>query len=197
MFNKKVITFTGDVSHYITKHPEQGFKKKQQVEVPNNYELVLIAEDGTTEVIRNQYVVKLKEPYRFMYFVKNNKKIIKTNWGTASRIQTKTKQNETVSIGGYGTIEFRMVNAIRLISYRMNNDAFIDEELLIEMLLSKLPEVLADAVDTLGLIDAEDINALQKDLKEQTLEKLKHQGTLMGLDIADFVIEHINVQSVD
>ena len=191
---KKKVAFAGDVNHLITKHSADKYGKGQVVEVPKGYDVIMIASDGTIESLKNAFEFKLKDKIKYVYYVKSTKTIMKGNWGTPARISVKEKGGSQVTLGAYGTFEFRLVNAIKFINTSMTNIEFVDEGLLTELVLARVVEVFQQVVREIKVVDQEEINDLTLLFKEKVTENLNRKLDDSGIEMVEILIENLNIQ---
>ena len=195
MFSKKIIKFSGEKDHLITKSHDSSLKKGIQIEVPMGYELLLVENDGTQELIKNQTLYTLKKPVYLLYYIKGNRKIIKSNWGTSTRIQTKTEKG-LEKLGGFGHIEFKLLNPSRFIATRMENDTHVDEIMLKKIILDLIPSMFHSVLPSLEPLDTSSPSNLINRLKDEIAKPIAKSLDDMGISLNQFVIENINFETV-
>lgn len=193
MFNKAPIKHQPETEHIVSKVPIIGFKKHQNISVPQGYEAILMDRDGSIEIIKNQLHVKLEAPVEYVYFAKSNRKVIRSNWGTPSRITVETTQGKK-SFGGFGYVEFQLTNPVRLINTRMQNDEFADEASLSKLVLSRIPDLLHQLLPSLEPLDDANESKLIISLKEALTPLLRDSLDSLGIGLQALVIENINFQ---
>jgi membrane protease subunit (stomatin/prohibitin family) len=194
LFFKKKVSFSGDSNHLISRHNADSYDKNQTVEVPRGYAVVLMEADGRTEQLEKDLEFKLKDKTKYIYYVKGTKNILKGNWGTPSRIDVKTVEGKVATIGGYGSFEFKLSNALKFINTRMSNSEFAEEATLTELVLSKIIELFQLASTELPSIDESKMTKITLEYKNKVQELLKEKLYENGIEIVDFVIENLNVQ---
>jgi len=193
MFKKQKVSIEGNESYLLIKHGGTSFAKKQIVEVPKGYEVILFEADGTTEIIKNKLEFKLSNPVKYIYYAKSSKVIYKGSWGTTSRLQVQTDSG-LMTLGGYGNLEYKLSNAIKFVNTRLINIEFVDEETLTNMVLDKLPELFQLALSEIKDVDESKLTDLTLELKSKVFEMLSKKLNSNGIELTDFVIENINLQ---
>jgi len=194
MFKKSITKHQPETEHLVSKVPGSGFKKGQSVSVPQSYEAILMDREGTVEIVKNQLQVKLESGIEYIYFAKSNRKVMRSNWGTPSRINVETSKGKQ-SLGGFGYVEFQLTNPVRLINTRMQNDEFADEASLSKLVLSRVPELLHQVLPTLEPLDIANESKLIIQLKEALTPLLKESLDSLGIGLQALVVENINFQS--
>lgn len=194
MFGKKSVKFEGNLEHLIVLHRRDKYPKNTLVEVPKGYEVVIFEPNGTTEVIKNMFEFKLKYEAKYIYYVKSNKAIFQSKWGTPSRINVLGDNGATKSLGAYGNIEFKLMNPVRFINNRLNTFQYLDEETFIQLVLSKLPEFFQIAVKDLEPINLSDSTGLALNLKKSLMDHVAKRLDEMGIELTDIVVENANLQ---
>ena len=195
IFRKK-IQFSMNQAYLIEKHPGKDFKKKSKLSLQKNQEVVMVYPDGLSETIKNQFDLKLKEKVKYLFYAQSNRSVQSVNWGTKSRVEIQV-QSSPKTLGGYGTIEFRLMNPTRYIEKRMGNASFVTPEMLTELVLSKIPEELLQVVVGLKENDKSDINTLTLAIKKSLTERLSDVLSEMGIELTDLVITNINLKEGD
>lgn len=183
-------------AYLIEKHPGKDFKKKSKLSLQKNQEVVMVYPDGLSETIKNQFDLKLKEKVKYLFYAQSNRSVQSVNWGTKSRVEIQV-QSSPKTLGGYGTIEFRLMNPTRYIEKRMGNASFVTPEMLTELVLSKIPEELLQVVVGLKENDKSDINTLTLAIKKSLTERLSDVLSEMGIELTDLVITNINLKEGD
>lgn len=196
MFGSKPIELVMKDQYLIERHPNQDFKKGTKVTIQKNQELVLMLPGGLMEVIKNQFDLRLDERVKYLYFALSNKAIQQSNWGTKSRVQLEI-DGIPKSLGGYGTIQFRLMNPIRYIEKRMGNATFVTAEMLTDLVLAKIPEALSQIALELKESDKREINKLTIKVKELLSQALTTVLSDMGIELVDMVVTNINLQEVE
>jgi hypothetical protein len=194
MFKKAVIKHQPETEHLISKLPRQSFKKNQMISVPQGYEAILMERDGSVEVLKNQLQIKIEQPIEYIYFAKSNRKIMRCNWGTPTRIQVETSSGKK-GLGGYGYVEFQLVNPVRFINTRMEDDEYADEALLTKLVLARIPDLLHQVLPQLEPVDTTNESKLILALKEALNPNLKEALDALGIGLQSLVIENLNFQS--
>ncbi len=195
MFKKKVITHEPEVNHLISKVPGDSFKKGRSLKIPQGYEAILMEQDASQEVIKNTFELKLDRPVYFIYLAKSNRKIMKTNWGTPTRIQCETKEG-VKTLGAFGSVEFQLKNPIRFITTRMSEDTYVDETILSKLVLSKIPDLFHQVVPELEPVDTSKESVLTNLFKKHLTPKLESTLDDLGIQIKSFIIENMNFNDV-
>jgi membrane protease subunit (stomatin/prohibitin family) len=195
IFRKK-IQFNMNQAYLIEKHPGKDFKKNTKVSLQKNQELVMVYPDGLSETIKNQFDLKLKEKVKYLFYAQSNRSVQSVNWGTKSRVAIQV-QSSPKTLGGYGKIEFRLMNPTRYIEKRMGNANFVTPEMLTELVLSKIPEELLQVVVGLKDTDKKDINTLTLAVKKSLTIRLSDVLSEMGIELTDLVITNINLKEGD
>jgi membrane protease subunit (stomatin/prohibitin family) len=195
IFRKK-IQFNMNQAYLIEKHPGKDFKKNTKVSLQKNQELVMVYPDGLSETIKNQFDLKLKEKVKYLFYAQSNRSVQSVNWGTKSRVAIQV-QSSPKTLGGYGMIEFRLMNPTRYIEKRMGNANFVTPDMLTELVLSKIPEELLQVVVGLKDTDKKDINTLTLAVKKSLTIRLSDVLSEMGIELTDLVITNINLKEGD
>jgi membrane protease subunit (stomatin/prohibitin family) len=195
VFRKK-IQFSMNQAYLIEKHPGKDFKKKTRLSLQKNQEVVMVYPDGLSETIKNQFDLKLKEKVKYLFYAQSNRSVQSVNWGTKSRVEIQV-QSSPKTLGGYGTIEFRLMNPTRYIEKRMGNASFVTPDMLTELVLSKIPEELLQVVVELKEGDKKDINTLTLAVKKSLTIRLSDVLSEMGIELTDLVITNINLKEGD
>ncbi len=196
MFKKKVYTHVPENYHLISKVPNSGFKKGEIIEVPQGFEALLLEADGGQELIKNQLVIKLENPIQYVYLAKSNRKVIRSNWGTPNRIKVHTDKGYQ-TIGGFGFIEFQLINPLRFVTTRMQNDEFTDESMITHIALGRIPDALNQVLPNLEPIHANEQSALTNQLTKELKPVLQKSLDTLGIQLEDLVIENLNFQSIE
>lgn len=196
MFGSKPIELVMKDQYLIERHPNQDFKKGTKVTIQKNQEVVLMLPSGLMEVVKNQFDLRLDERVKYLYFSLSNKAIQQSNWGTKSRVQLAI-DGHPKSLGGYGTIQFRLMNPIRYIEKRMGNATFVTAEMLTDLVLAKIPEALSHIALELKESDKTEINKLTIRVKELLSQALMTMLSEMGIELVDLVVTNINLQEVE
>lgn len=194
MFKKVPIKHQPESEHLVSKVPKTGFKKSQSISVPQGYEAILMEQDGSVEVIKNQLLIKLDNAVEYIYFAKSTRKVMRSNWGTPSRILVDTN-NGKQSMGGFGYVEFQLTNPVRLINTRMQNDEYADESSLSKLVLSRIPDLLHQILPSLEPLEVSNESKLIIQLKEALSPLLKESLDSLGIGLQSLVIENINFQT--
>jgi membrane protease subunit (stomatin/prohibitin family) len=192
LFRKK-INFSMKNDYLIEKHPGRDFKKKTKVSLQKNQELILVYPDGLSETLKNQFDIFLKEKVKYLFYAQSNRSIQSVNWGTKSRVMIDIDGIQQ-SLGGYGSIEFRLMNPMRYIEKRMGNASFVTPEMLSDLVLSKIPEELIQVVLELSDTDKSDINVLTLAVKEKLQTRLTNSMSEMGIEVTDLIVGNINLR---
>lgn len=179
--------------YLIEKHPGRDFKKKTKVSLQKNQELILVYPDGLSETLKNQFDIVLKEKVKYLFYAQSNRSIQSVNWGTKSRVMIDIDGIQQ-SLGGYGSIEFRLMNPMRYIEKRMGNASFVTPEMLSDLVLSKIPEELIQVVLELSDMDKSDINVLTLAVKEKLQTRLTNSMSEMGIEVTDLIVGNINLR---
>jgi membrane protease subunit (stomatin/prohibitin family) len=195
LFSKKVQLDMKE-SYLIERHPEKDFKKGTKVSILKNQEMILVLTNGLMEVIKNTFDYKLDDKIKYLYFASSNKSIQSTNWGTKSRVQIEIDGVQK-SLGGYGTIQFRLINPVRYIEKRMGNNTFVTAEMLTDLVLAKIPESMVEVVMDLSEKDKKDLNTLTLQIKTRLSKLLNETFSEMGIELVDLVVTNINLQEVE
>lgn len=194
MFKKNLnITFDGATDNLITLHPKKDLPKKTSIEIPQGYHLILMNKDGTSELIQNEYKYVTKDEVMYVYYVKHHQGVHRSNWGTRSRISVKTTDDSEMTLGGYGTMEWRIINPILLITRRLIKSDAMQANDIAQILLEKLPSAFQATLDKL-VVNPKDTNTTQKALKKSVEKSLNEELSASGIQIEDFIIENINLQ---
>jgi membrane protease subunit (stomatin/prohibitin family) len=196
MFKSKSIVYDFDNNHIISKIPGQNFKKGSTIDNPPGFEAVLLDQDGSQEVIKNTHLIKLNRPVYNIFYVQSNRKIIKAKWGTPTRIKVKT-QDGYQNLGGYGHIEFQLINPLRYINTRLNNNQYLDEEMLTKMVLSWIPDLFHQIMKDLEPIDSNEESANVLKLKELLQPKLDKVLDEVGVLLKTLNVENLNFQRIE
>lgn len=194
MFKKAPIKHQPEGKHLVSKVPKTSFKKGQLLSVPQGYEAILMEGNGSVEVVKNQLQIKLESSVEYIYFAKSTRKVMRSNWGTPSRIQVETSVGKQ-SIGGFGYVEFQLSNPVRLINTRMQNDEYADEVSLSKLVLSRIPDLLHQILPSLEPLDVSNESKLIITLKQALSPLLKDSLDSLGISLNSLVIENINFQS--
>ena len=194
MFKKAPIKHQPEVEHLISKVPKTSFKKGQSISVPQGYEAIIMEQDGSVEVIKNQLLIKLENTVEYIYLAKSTRKVMRSNWGTPSRILVETSSGKQ-SLGGFGYVEFQLTNPVRLINTRMQNDEYADESSLSKLVLSRIPDLLHQILPGLEPLDVSNESKLIIQLKEALTPLLKESLDSLGIGLQSLVIENINFQA--
>lgn len=179
--------------YLIEKHPGRDFKKKTKVSLQKNQELILVYPDGLSETLKNQFDIVLKEKVKYLFYAQSNRSIQSVNWGTKSRVMIDIDGTQQ-SLGGYGSIEFRLMNPMRYIEKRMGNATFVTPEMLSELVLAKIPEELIQVVLDLSTTDKSDINLLTLAVKEKLQTRLTTAMSEMGIEVSNLIVGNINLR---
>lgn len=192
LFRKK-INFSMKNDYLIEKHPGRDFKKKTKVSLQKNQELILVYPDGLSETLKNQFDIVLKEKVKYLFYAQSNRSIQSVNWGTKSRVMIDIDGTQQ-SLGGYGSIEFRLMNPMRYIEKRMGNGTFVTPEMLSELVLAKIPEELIQVVLDLSATDKSDVNVLTLAVKEKLQSRLTTVMSEMGIEVSNLIVGNINLR---
>lgn len=192
LFRKK-LQFSIKDDYLIEKHPGRDFKKKTKVSLQKNQELILVYPDGLSETLKNQFDIVLKERVKYLFYAQSNRSIQSVNWGTKSRVQIEF-QGTQQTLGGYGSIEFRLMNPMRYIEKRMGNATFVTPNMLADLVLAKIPEELLQVVMDLSEKDKVDLNVLTLAIKEKLLERLSQSMSEMGIEVTALIVGNINLK---
>lgn len=182
--------------YLIQRHPDQDFKKKRIVETLKNQEIILIYPNGTSEASKNNFEYTLKEPVKYIYYVKSNKLIHQSNWGTKSRVEINF-DGQKQTLGGYGSIEFKLMNPTRYIERRMSTAMFLTPEMLTEFVLARIPEALVSVVLKLKESEKKDMNTLTVAVKQRLSEELTVSLSEMGIELVELIITNLNLQELE
>ncbi len=196
MIFKKKVFLDMKQEYLIERHPNRDFSKGTKVSVLKNQELVLVTPGGLMEVLKNTYDYKLKEKVKYLYFASSNKSVQSANWGTKSRVQIEIS-NQLKTLGGYGSIQFRLINPVRYIEKRMGNNTFVTAEMLTDLVLAKVPESMVEVVLELQEKDKKDINTLTLKVKNLLTNLLSETLAQMGIELVDLVVTNLNLQEVE
>jgi membrane protease subunit (stomatin/prohibitin family) len=196
MFKKEIIQYKLEPTHLISKVPGQSFKKGKSLEIPQGFEAILMDPDGSQEVIKNIYLIKLERTIHYIYFVQSNRKLMKTRWGTPTRIKVMTQQGEK-TMGGFGNIDFQLLNPLRFINTRLQNDDYIDEKTLTEFVLSRISDLLHQAVPELEPMDISRESVITNKFKELLTPLMEKTFDSMGVKLQSFIIENLNFHDVE
>jgi membrane protease subunit (stomatin/prohibitin family) len=196
MFGNKAVSLPMQDHYLIERHSEQDFKKGTKVTIQKNQEMVLMLPSGLMEVIKNSLDYRLTEKVKFLYFASSNKSVLSSNWGTKARVHIDVDSVKK-TLGGYGTIQFRLMNPVRYIEKRMGNAAFVTSQMLTDLVLAKIPESLVEIVVDLKESDKKDINTLSLKIKTLLSNSLSQTLAEMGIELVDLVITNINLQEVE
>ena len=196
MLFRRPVSLNVKDEYLVERHPKQDFKKGKKVSILKNQEVVLVLPDGIMEVLKNVYNYKLKERVKYLYFCTSNKSVLGTNWGTKSRVHI-TIQDKKKTLGGYGSIQFRLINPVRYIEKRMGNSLFVTAEMLTDLVLAKIPESLVGVVIDLKENDKKDLNSLTLKVKELLSVSLKETLAEIGIELVDLVVTNLNLQDVE
>jgi membrane protease subunit (stomatin/prohibitin family) len=192
LFQKKII-FSINNDYLIEKHPGKDFKKKTKVSLQKNEELILVYPDGLSETLKNQFDIVLKEKVKYLYYAQSNRSVQSVNWGTKARVMIEIDGLEQ-SLGGYGTIEFRLMNPMRYIEKRMGNATFVTSQMLAELVLAKIPEEMIHVVQAVTSTEKSNINSLTLAVKDQLQERLAMTLSEMGIEVTNLIVSNINVR---
>jgi hypothetical protein len=196
MFKKKVFMHSPESHHIISKVPENGFKKGESVQVPQGYEALLFEADGGQELIKNQLLIKLENPIQYVYFAKSNRRIIRSNWGTPNRIKVNTEVG-LKSFGGFGFVEFQLINPLRFVATRMSNETFVDEAIITQIVLGRIPEAMHQVLPGLEPLSTENESVIINQLVESLKPVLNKALDNIGIRLETLVIENINFQAIE
>jgi membrane protease subunit (stomatin/prohibitin family) len=192
LFRKK-ITFSLNQDYLIEKHPGKDFKKKTKISLQKNQEVILVYPDGLSETLKNQFDIVLKEKVKYLFYAQSNRSVQSVNWGTKSRVMIEMNGIEQ-SLGGFGTIEFRLMNPMRYIEKRMGNAPFVTPQMLTDLVLAKIPEELIHVVQALTSQEKADINSLTLAIKDRLQERLALTLNEMGIELTNLIVGNINVR---
>ena len=193
MFSKGKIKHQLDAKALIYKVPGTAFKKGQTLDIPQGYEACLFAADGTQELIQDVYKHKLESPIQYIYLSKSNRASVQSKWGTPNRISVKTNAGRE-SLGAFGHIEFQLLNPIRFLEKRSDQEGHIDESLLTQLALSRIGEAFQEVLPALEPIDSTNLNALIKALKSPLKRTLELKISNYGMSVTDITIDSVNFQ---
>lgn len=195
LFSKK-IQFSINEAYLIEKHPGKDFKKKTKISLEKNQELILVYPDGLSEAVKNQFDIKLKEKVKYLFYAQSNRSVQSVNWGTKSRVAITIGDKEQ-TLGGYGMIEFRLMNPMRYIEKRMGTASYVTPEMLTELVLSKIPQELLSVVMDLSDKQKAEINTLTVAVKKGLLKQMKDILHEMGIELTDLVVTNVNLKEGD
>lgn len=194
MFKKNLhITFDGATDNLLSLHPQKDLPKKTNIEIPQGYHLILMNKDGTSELIQNQYNHVTKDYVMYVYYVKHHQGVHRSKWGTRSRIDVMTHEGDAMTLGGYGTLEWRIVNPIQLITRRLIKSDEMKADDIAQLLLDKLPNAFQSVLEG-KTIDPSDLSDIKQVLKKTVEQSLNDDLNSSGIQIEDFIIESINLQ---
>ena len=195
LFIKK-IQFSMNEAYLIERYSGKDFKKNTKISLQKNQELIVVYPDGLSETLKNQFDIKLKEKVKYLFYAQSNRSVQSVNWGTKSRVSIEVN-GKAQTLGGYGTIEFRLMNPMRYIEKRMGTATFVTPEMLTDLVLSKIPQELLQVVMDLSDKQKKDINtltvAVKKGLQTQMTEVLNE----MGIELTDLVVTNVNLKEGD
>jgi membrane protease subunit (stomatin/prohibitin family) len=195
LFSKK-IQFSMKDDYLIEKHPGKDFKKKTKISLEKNQELILVYPDGLSDTLKNQFDIKLKEKVKYLFYAQSNRSVQSVNWGTKSRVVIAIDGKDQ-TLGGYGTIEFRLMNPTRYIEKRMGTASFVTPDMLTELVLSKIPQELLTVVNE---------SYRQTKIRHQFVDCRREKRTSstnerglneMGIELTDLVVTNINLKEGD
>jgi membrane protease subunit (stomatin/prohibitin family) len=193
-FAKKKVSFTGDLTHLISKHNDLFYVKGQTVEVPKGYEVILINKKGQIQSVKNAYEFKLNSSIKYVYYAKSDKIVIRGKWGTSQRVTIKDQNNNPISIGSHGEFEYRLINPIRFINTRMNHDKFVDEKSTNEVVLSRVTEIFYKVISEIKTINSEKISDSTLDIKQKIKRELSSKLIDIGIELTNLTVENLNIR---
>lgn len=196
MFKKPTIRHQPDADHLISRVNQRHFKKGVTVEIPSGYELVCVDASGASEVIKNVLTHKLPEAVELLFFVKNNRRVIRSNWGTPNRLNvTTTKGDHT--LGGYGHVEFQLINPVRFIMTRMTEDLTLTEQALTKLVLGHVTTMLRNVLPPMEPLDVTQETTLIKQLSQAMEKEFARVLDDFGIASKSLVIENLNVKPLE
>jgi membrane protease subunit (stomatin/prohibitin family) len=190
---KKSLKFQPESHQMIVQVPRTQYKKGEIISVPPGYEALIIANDMTAEVIQNRLEFKLDYPVEIIYFVKSNRNLISTKWGTKSRLEVQDDLNKPLKLGAYGTLEFQLISPHKLIQTRLSNGQDLTDKQLIEMVLSELHEALNEWSLKTSDVDKNNLSDLMPNFKVTVKTKLDTLCDSFGVNISKLTVESINL----
>ena len=155
----------------------------------------MFAADGTQQILKNVNAKKLETEVQYVYLAKSNRKIIRANWGTPTRIKLTTSDGAQ-TLGAFGYVEFQLVNPIRYITTRMESNEFADEALLSKLVLSRIPDALHRTIPELEPLDISQESKTTLKLKEALSPVMEQELSSMGIQTHSFVVENVNFQDI-
>jgi membrane protease subunit (stomatin/prohibitin family) len=195
MFKKsKSVHFEGKQSDLIFLHPEKDFAKKTEVEIPQGYHLILMSSGGQIELVKGVYQYELTERTMYLYYVRDHIGVQKSTWGTRTRLNVKSESGEAFSLGGYGFIEWQLINAMRFIERRWGNRYFVQVEDMTKEILDYIPQALGEVVGKIQSFDVSNPDFYKRSLKDGIFEKMKELLKDFGIELHQFAIENFNFQ---
>jgi membrane protease subunit (stomatin/prohibitin family) len=193
--NKKdKVAFSGNPKHLISRHQAIKYKKGQLIEVPKGYQLVLISKDGRVESFKDKHEFRLDKEFKYIYYVKSDKVLLRGKWGTAKRIIVKDTDNNNVSLGTHGVFEYRLLNPIRFIDTQINNHEFIDSLILEDIVAEYALNSLRLALSELKQVN-KDTGILNSALTIKIKNSLENKLNRIGIELIDFAIENITLRN--
>lgn len=191
---KTPIQYSPNPDDIIAKFPKTQLKKGDVVKIPTNFDAVFVYQDGTQELIQGIREITLEYPVDGIYFVLHTKSVLKTKWGTPSRILIADQKGQSQMLGAYGRIEYSLQNASKVITAKMQSAAALELKDLNQWVLEMVPESFNQYFATIQTIDISDPARLSIELKEKISPYLSQLMDDIGLKLNALTFENVNFE---
>ena len=196
MFKKPIIKYHVDTKELIYQVPGSDFKKGQTLEIPQGYEACLFRANGAQELVQDMYKYKLTEPVQYIYLSKSNRANIHSKWGTPNRFKVHTADG-VKTLGAFGHMEFQLLNPIRFLEKQTNREGSINEELITQLVLTRISEAFQDVIPALEPFESTQEIQVIKKLKEPLQKTLDLKLSKFGMSVASISIDSVNFQAAE
>ena len=189
---KAPIQYSPNPSDLIAKFPRTQLKKGETVKIPVNFDSVLVYKDGTQELVQNIRSVTLEYPVESIFFVLNNRGVLKTKWGTPNRILVADIKGQAQMLGAFGRIEYSLQNPSKLIIKKMHSAERLIQSDLDQWVLELIPDAFNKYFATIQSLDIKDPAKLAIELKAKITPFLEALMDDLGLSLKSLTVENVN-----
>lgn len=134
----------------------------------------------------------LNSPFKTDVYFVNTKQFLNQKWGTPNPVMMRDADFGTVRLRGFGVYSFRVIDPIAFLKEVFGTSTLFTLDAVNEHLKSVVVSAMSDALGKSG-IPAIDLAAKYQELSKLVQDNLQERFALLGLGVADFVIENISL----
>lgn len=134
----------------------------------------------------------LNSPFKTDVYFVNTKQFLNQKWGTPNPVMMRDADFGTVRLRAFGVYSFRVIDPVAFLKEVFGTSTLFTLDAINEHLKSVVVSAMSDALGQAG-IPAIDLAAKYQELSKIVQDNLQERFALLGLGVADFIIENISL----